>query len=177
MLGGSSFLVPSKHVSLLPRFYQGQTFYIIKIFSCQNKRCWATSVKLRAFAVKTLKTKNEEIKTHPIVAVQVWEEEQVIVPTLCYQLAPSFQMMYLIEQEAAAHSGEFLRITSQWNFKYGTAMTLGIQTPGSFPLEYETFIHNLIRQILIFTITVINIWTHYKHIRKKWNKIAPPKRK
>lgn len=53
-------------------------------------------------------------------------------------------------------------------------MTLGIQTPGSFPLEYETFIH-LIRQILIFTVTVINIWTYYKHIHKKWNKIAPPK--
>lgn len=40
---------------------------------------------------------------------------------------------------------------SQWNFKYGTALTLGIETPGSFPLGYEKFIIFAISQILIVT--------------------------
>lgn len=40
---------------------------------------------------------------------------------------------------------------SQWNFKYGTALTLGIETPGSFPLRYEKFIIFAISQILIVT--------------------------
>lgn len=50
-------------------------------------------------------------------------------------------------------------------------MTPGIQTPGSFPLEYEKFIIFPISHTVIFTITVMNIRTYCKHIGKNRNKI------
>lgn len=58
-------------------------------------------------------------------------------------------------------------------------MTLGIQTPGSFPLEYEKFIIFPISQILIFTIVVMNIRTYCEHIHKSKNrnKIHPSQKK
>lgn len=60
---------------------------------------------------------------------------------------------------------------SQWNFKYGTALTLGIQTPGSFPLGYEKFIIFAISQILIFTVAVMNVRTYCKHRHKSETKM------
>jgi len=77
------------------------------------------------------------------------------------------------------HSGEFLSITfSACNFKYGTAMTPRIQTPGSFPPEYEKFIIFPTSHISIFTVTM-NIRTYCKHTHKSKNrnKIHPVKKK
>lgn len=73
-------------------------------------------------------------------------------------------------------SSSTLRTCSQncfslWNFKYGTALTLGIQTPGSFPLGYEKFIIFAISQILIFIVAVMNVRTYCKHRHKSETKM------
>lgn len=148
-------------------------FYFIIIFSCQNKRCWAAWDKLKAFVTDT-EMISAQLQCQRFEESSGWQHQLLVTGWL---LCP---MMPLAQEGAAAHSGEFLRLTfSQWNFKYGTAVTLGIQTPGSFPLEYEKIIIFPISQTLIFTMTVMNIRTYCKHTHKNRNKInnSPPKNK